>query len=149
MATNRHTIRAPAADVLAVLEQAEAYPRWVVGPREAVAVDGDWPAPGSGFVHETGRGPLRVRDRTELVRLDREAGEVELDARSGPLGRARVVIRVIERSGRSRVVLHEDAVDGPLRWLPGPARHVAIHLRNRPALRRLRRIVEARTRAAG
>jgi hypothetical protein len=147
MATNRCGIRASAADVLAILERAEAYPRWVVGPRRTVAIDGSWPAPGSGFVHETGYGPLSFRDRTELVRFDPEGGEVELEARSGPLGRAQVVIRVTDRVGRARVVLHEDALDGPLRRLPAPARHLAIHLRNRPALRRLRRLVEAEQRS--
>jgi hypothetical protein len=148
MATNRCGIRASAADVLAVLEQADAYPRWVVGPRRTVATDAGWPAPGSGFVHETGRGPLAFRDRTEVVRFDRAGGEVELEARSGPLGRALVRIRVTERGGRARVVLREQALDGPLRLLPPPARDLAIHLRNRPALRRLRRLVEADRRSA-
>jgi hypothetical protein len=144
--SNRTTIRATASDVLAVLEQASTYPRWVVGPREVVSVDADWPAPGSGFVHETGRGPLRFRDRTELVRLDRSTGEVELEARSGPLGGAWVLLQVIDLGDRARVVLHEDAIDGPLRWLPGPVRRLAIDLRNQPALRRLRRIVETEQR---
>jgi hypothetical protein len=72
MAVNRRSVDAPVADVLGVLADASAYPRWVVGPREAVAVDPAWPDPGSGFLHETGRGPFKVRDRTQVVRFDRD-----------------------------------------------------------------------------
>lgn len=144
MTTNRCTIRATASDVLAVLTRASDYPRWVVGPRETVAVDDDWPDPGSGFVHETGRGPLRFRDRTDVLRLDRDAGEIELQAGSGPLGRARVLLQVVDLGDRVRVLLHEDAIDGPLRWLPGPVRHLAIDLRNRPALLARRRRLQPR-----
>jgi hypothetical protein len=62
------------------------------------------------------------------------------------LGGAWVLLQVMDLGDRARVVLHEDAIDGPLRWLPGPVRRLAIDLRNQPALRRLRRIVEAEQR---
>jgi hypothetical protein len=145
MAVNRRTVRVPMADVLGLLADATAYPRWVVGPREAVAVDPAWPAPGSGFLHETGRGPFTVRDRTQVVRFDPDGGEIVLEAHSGPLGVALVTIRVEGEGDRTTVTLHEEALSGPLRWLPKPVRDVAIHTRNRRAVRRLARIVETGT----
>jgi hypothetical protein len=145
MAVNRCSVDAPVADVLGVLADASAYPRWVVGPREAVAVDPTWPDPGSGFLHESLRGPFAVRDRTEVVRFDRDRGEVVLEAHSGPLGVALVRITVGEAGERTRVTLEEDALSGPLRLLPKPVRDVAIHTRNRRAIRRLRRMVESGT----
>jgi hypothetical protein len=147
MAVNQRTVQAPVADVLGVLADASAYPRWVVGPREAIAVDPAWPDPGSGFRHETGRGPFKVRDRTQVVRFDRDRGEVVLEAHSGPMGVALVKIAVEERGERTVVTLEEDAISGPMRLLPKPVRDVAIHARNRRALRRLRRMVETGTRA--
>jgi hypothetical protein len=147
MAVNRRRVRAPVADVLEVLADATAYPRWVVGPREAVAVDPTWPDPGSGFLHETGRGPFTVRDRTQIVRFEPDAGEVVLEAHSGPLGVALVRITVDGQGDRTEVTVEEDTLSGPLRLLPKPVRDVAIHTRNRRAVRRLARMVETGTRA--
>ncbi len=147
MAVNRGSVHAPVADVLGVLADASAYPRWVVGPREAIAVDPGWPDAGTGFQHETGRGPFKVRDRTEIVRFDRDRGEVVLEAHSGPLGVALVKITVDEQGERTVVTLEEDALSGPMRLLPKPVRDVAIHARNRRAMRRLREMVETGTRA--
>jgi uncharacterized protein YndB with AHSA1/START domain len=147
VAINRRTMPAPPDAVLAVLSDATAYPRWVVGPREAVAVDAAWPDPGSGFVHETGRGPLRFRDRTTVVSYEPDRGHIVLEAHSGPLGTALVSVRVTPADGGSAVVLEEDAVSGPLRLLPVPLRDAAIKTRNRAALRRLRRMVRTGTRS--
>lgn len=147
MAVNRGSVHAPVADVLGVLADASAYPRWVVGPREAVAVDPGWPDAGTCFQHETGRGPFKVRDRTEVVRFDRDRGEVVLEAHSGPLGVALVKITVDGQGERTVVTLEEDALSGPMRLLPKPVRDVAIHARNRRAMRRLREMVETGTRA--
>jgi hypothetical protein len=147
MAVNRRRVDAPVADVLGVLADASAYPRWVVGPREAVAVDPAWPDPGSGFLHQTGRGPFTVRDRTQVVRFDRDRGEVVLEAHSGPMGVALVTITVAEHGDRTQVTIAEDALSGPMRLLPKPVRDVAIHIRNRRAMRRLARMVETGTRA--
>jgi hypothetical protein len=147
MAVNRGSVQAPVADVLGVLADASAYPRWVVGPREAIAVDPAWPDPGTGFQHETGRGPFTVRDRTQVVRFDRDRGEVVLEAHSGPLGVALVTITVDGQGDRTVVTLREDALSGPMRLLPKPVRDAAIHTRNRRAMRRLREMIETGTRA--
>jgi hypothetical protein len=147
MAVNRRSVHAPVADVLGVLADASAYPRWVVGPREAVAVDPAWPDPGSGFLHATGRGPFTVRDRTQVVRFDRDEGEVVLEAHSGPMGVALVTITVAGQGDGTRVTLEEDALSGPLRLLPKPVRDVVIHARNRRAMRRFARMVETGTRS--
>ncbi len=66
----------PPEAVMAVLLRAPTFPVWVVGPGRVVDVDGAWPGIGSGFTHETGRGPFKVRDRTVVQFLDEENGRI-------------------------------------------------------------------------
>lgn len=56
--------------VYAVLVDATAYPRWLVGARHIRTVDATWPEPGSGFDHTVGVGPLRIKGRTAVVAVD-------------------------------------------------------------------------------
>lgn len=144
MAMTRRTMRVEPDDVMRVLTNGDDYPRWVIGPRTTVQVDPSWPAPGASFVHETGRGPFTVRDRTEVVAFDEEAREFVLDAHTGPLGTARIVVHVHDDRGRARVELREDARSGPMRLAPAAVRDRVVDWRNRRALRRLERLAMVR-----
>lgn len=127
--------------VMSVLLRAETFPVWVVGPGRVVSIDQDWPGIGSGFVHETGRGPLRVRDRTEVQHLDAEGGRITLLAMFRPAGRAAIQIHVVAHGTGSRIVMHERPISGPGSWLPTPLYRPALHVRNVLSLRRLERLV--------
>jgi hypothetical protein len=131
----------PPEAVMAVLLRAPTFPVWVVGPGRVIDVDPSWPAVGSGFTHETGRGPLTVRDRTTLQHLDAEHGRITLLAYVRPAGQASIQIHVTPRGNGSRVVMHERPVAGPGSWLPQPLYRPALRLRNEISLRRLERLV--------
>jgi hypothetical protein len=128
-------------EVMSVLLRATTFPVWVVGPGRVVDIDPAWPAVESGFTHETGRGPLTLRDRTVVKHVDREGGRLTLLALTRPLGEALVQLHVTPRGSGSRVVMHERPVGGPGSWLPQPLYRPALHARNVISLRRLERLV--------
>jgi hypothetical protein len=142
---------APVGAVMAILLRAETFPVWVVGPGRVVSIDPDWPGVGSGFTHETGRGPLKVRDRTVLEHLDADGGRISLHAMFRPAGRAAIQIHVRPRGeAGSRVVMHERPISGPGSWLPQSLYRPALYARNVVSLLRLERLVRnAPTKDAG
>lgn len=127
--------------VMAMLLRAEAFPIWTVGPGRVVVVDADWPGVGSGFVHETGRGPMRLRDRTTVQHVDADGGRITLLAEVRPFGGATIQLHVSAHGAGSRVVMHERPVSGPGSWLPQPLYRPTLVARNLVALRRLERLV--------
>lgn len=142
MATVSVHVDATKEQVLALLKRAEVYPRWVIGTRRVVAVDPDWPAPGSSFTHEFGAGPLVGHDRTRVMSLDEEAGELTLDARARPAGRARVHLHVTPCQDGTLVTLDEQPAAGPLALVPGVLMEPLTWLRNRRSLARLQSMAE-------
>lgn len=56
--------------VFGELVDAEHYPTWLVGARQVSVDDPRWPAPGSGFHHEVGAGPIDVHDSTSVVGME-------------------------------------------------------------------------------
>lgn len=132
---------APPGAVMAVLLRAETFPVWVVGPGRVVSIDGDWPGVGSGFTHETGRGPFKLRDRTTVQHIDAEGGRLTLHAMFRPAGRAAIQLHVTARGDGSRVVMHERPISGPGSWLPQGLYDPTLRLRNVVALWRLERLV--------
>lgn len=134
-------IPAPPGAVMAILLRAETFPIWTVGPGRVVIVDADWPGVGSGFTHETGRGPLRLRDRTTVQHVDAAGGRLTLLADVRPVGSAVVQLHVTAQGDGSRVVMHERPVSGPGSWLPQPLYRPTLAARNLVALRRLERLV--------
>lgn len=140
MARNHTLIEASRPDVWSVLEDAYAYPRWVVGTDRTVDVDPHWPAPGSAFRVHIAFGHVDETRVREILPGER----IVLDAAANVLGPARVTITLAEEPGGTRVTLVEDPAGKatPLRLLP-PV-HLAIRLRNVESLRRLRQIVVSR-----
>lgn len=139
--TVTRNIPAPPGAVMAILLRAETFPIWTVGPGRVVIVDADWPGVGSGFTHETGRGPLRLRDRTTIQHVDAAGGRLTLRADVRPVGSAIVQLHVSSQGDGSRVVMHERPVSGPGAWLPQPLYRPMLAARNLVALRRLERLV--------
>jgi hypothetical protein len=127
--------------VMAVLLRAETFPVWVVGPGRVVAIDDSWPGVGSGFTHETGRGPFKLRDRTTVQHVDPDGRRISLLAHVRPAGSAAIQLHVRARGAGSRVVLHERPISGPGAWLPQPLYRPALRVRNVVALWRLERLV--------
>src|SRR3954454_22083271 len=93
MAHNSIRTCAPPDAVFDVLDDACAYPRWVVGARRVRAVDPSWPNPGSRFHHALGTEAGELHDSSKVLERDRP-NRLVLEVRFRPVGVARVDIRV-------------------------------------------------------
>ena len=115
MAKNSIRMRAEPETVFDVLDNAYAYPRWVVGARRVRGVDPSWPAVGSRFHHAVGTAAGELHDSSQVIQRDRPH-QMVLEVRFRPTGVARVEIRVAPGSAGStiNVVSSADAPWGPL-----------------------------------
>jgi uncharacterized protein YndB with AHSA1/START domain len=141
MATTRAQIKASADEVFAALANPENYGDWVVGSDTIREADPEWPKVGSRFHHRVGFGLLKVNDHTEVLEVD-PPHRLVMHARARPLGTANVTMLLAERDGGTDVTMIEVAGDPLSRLALNRLTDPLIHLRNREALRRLKRIVE-------
>jgi hypothetical protein len=141
----RNTIRTTASPdaVFAVLDDACAYPRWVVGARRIRAVDASWPAVGSKFHHALGTEGAELHDSSKVIDRD-PPRHLLLEVRFRPTGVAKVDIRVDGDAGGSVVAMEEIPTGGALSHVPNAIVDPLLTIRNAVSLRRLRREVEAR-----
>lgn len=146
MATVSLRMQASPDDVFDVLDDACAYPRWVIGARRIRAVDPDWPEVGSRFHHAIGTAAGELHDSSQIVERDRPRRFV-LEARFRPPGAACVAVDVEPIEGGVVVHLGETVVGGPLTSVPQLLLEPLITLRNAFAIRRLRRVVTRRAAA--
>jgi uncharacterized protein YndB with AHSA1/START domain len=126
-----------------VLSDGWLYPLWVVGASRMREVDENWPAVGSKLHHSVGVWPALLDDDTEVTDAE-PLRMLALRARAWPFGEAAVVVRLAEHGGGTRVVMEEDAVSGPGKLVPQPARAPGLKWRNVEALRRLSYLAERR-----
>lgn len=132
--------------VFAVLADPWVYPTWVVGASRLRAADPSYPRPGSRLHHSVGVWPLVLDDETVVETCD-PPHRMVLEAKTRPIGKARVIIDVKPRGAGCVVRMEEYAISGPARLIPRPLADLALHIRNIEALRRLEYV--ARGRAAG
>src|ERR1700760_4839476 len=117
MSRNQINVSASPEAVFEVLDDAEAYPDWVVGARRLRRVDADWPNEGSEFHHAVGVAGAELHDSTEVlehVPLHR----IVLEVRFRPTGTARVEVTVERTDDGSVVIMEEHPDSGPVSWLP-------------------------------
>ena len=141
MAQNSILIRAEPDAVFDVLEDAYAYPRWVVGARRIRAVDPEWPAVGSRFHHAIGNAAGELHDLSKVLENHRPRSLV-LEVRFRPTGVARVEIRVAATEPGSLVIIDETPTEGPAALLPKFVTGPLLMIRNAISLQRLRHEVE-------
>ncbi|HET6793899.1 MAG TPA: SRPBCC family protein [Acidimicrobiales bacterium] len=131
--------------VWAVLADGWAYSDWVIGTRQILDVDDDWPGEGSSLRFEAGVGPVTVRDRT-FVRISEPPGRLELEARALPVGTLRISIEVMPWGDEALVVIDEHPLRGPSLLMENPLVEGILTLRNRRMVRKLAQLVERRAR---
>ena len=143
MSRNSITVSASPEAVFAVLDDAHAYPRWVVGARRVRRVDPNWPAVGSRFHHAIGTAAGELHDSSKV--LERQPPDrIVLEVRFRPTGVANVEIDV-ERDGENSIVtIAESPTSGPVSHLPGFITDPLLFARNALALQRLRHEIERR-----
>lgn len=146
MAVNHRLMAATPEQVWEVLSDGWLYPLWVVGASRMRDVDASWPAPGAELHHSVGTWPLLIDDTTEVIEAD-PGRLLRLHARAWPSGTAAVTIRLQASGAGTEVTIEEDAVAGPARLMPRPARTPILNWRNVETLRRLGFIVERRPRS--
>jgi uncharacterized protein YndB with AHSA1/START domain len=134
-------IAVPPERVFEVLADPEAYADWVVGCSEIRDADPAWPAVGARFHHRVGVRPLRVKDHTEVIGVDRPT-RLKMHARARPVGTACVELVLAAEAGGTLVTMHETAGDRLSLVAINPLTEWIIHLRNTESLRRLKRIAE-------
>jgi hypothetical protein len=147
MTKNSIVVDALADDVFDALDDAYAYPRWVVGARRIRWVDAAWPAVGSRFHHAVGTFVAELHDSTLVVARERPR-LIELEVRFRPTGVARVQIVVDAAAHGTLVTLYETPTSGPVLRIPRFVRDPALSARNALSLRRFRRLVERRASGA-
>lgn len=136
MAKNVRIIRCSPEAVFAVLRDGWLYPTWVVGASRMRKQEADWPAVGTRLHHSFGVWPLVVDDVTTSMEWDPPRSLV-IQPEGWPLGAARVALTVEPHARGCRVTMVEDAVSGPMTYVPGFLMQPLIWVRNREALRRL------------
>lgn len=129
-------------DVFVVLDDACAYPRWVVGARRIRAVDPDWPSVGARFHHAVGPPVGELHDFSRILQRD-PPHHLRLEVRLRPIGEAIVDLRVAAGDEGTRIEMCEQPTAGPVAWVPGAALNPLLWVRNQLSLRRLRRAVQA------
>ena len=143
MARNRISVTASPEAVFEVLDDADAYPRWVVGARRMRRVDPSWPQEGSEFHHAIGLPGAELHDSTEVLEhVPRH--RIVLEVRFRPTGTARVEIVVDTTDDGTVVTMDETPDSGPVSWLPSFVTDPLLHARNAWSLQRLRHEVEQR-----
>jgi hypothetical protein len=141
MSRNRVHVRATPEAVFDVLDDACAYPRWVVGARRVRAVDPSWPHVGARFHHAIGAPGAELHDSSKVLVRDRPR-DLSLEVRFRPTGVARVDIYVTPTEDGCEVTLDEVPTEGPAKRLPRPVVEALLSARNALSLRRLRREAE-------
>lgn len=143
MSRNERTIDATTDQVWDVLADGWLYPLWVVGASRMRDVDAGWPAVGTRLHHSVGAWPALLDDTTEVLEVT-PGHRLKVRARAWPSGAAHVDLHLEAVGTSTRVVIEEDAVSGPGRLVPSPARQPLLAWRNVETLRRLALLAERR-----
>lgn len=146
MATVRREVKASCDAVWRVLSDGWLYPSWVVGASRMREVAASWPAVGAELHHSVGTWPALLDDTTQVTGSV-PGKELVLRALGRPLGKAEIRIS-LEPAGEDTcvVVLEEDVISGPGRYLPLPLRAPLIATRNVETLQRLAYLAEGGSR---
>jgi uncharacterized protein YndB with AHSA1/START domain len=136
-------IAAPRQRVWEVMADGWSYSQWVVGNSRMRAVDNDWPAPGSRILHSIGVWPAVIDDETVVLSCTPQE-ELVLLAKLGPLGAARITLRLSDIPEGCRVEMAEVAAEGPMRFIPDRLQLTGIWPRNRECAWRLANLAEER-----
>ncbi|GAA2417110.1 SRPBCC family protein [Streptomyces glaucosporus] len=124
-----------------VLADADQYQKWVVGTRSTHEAEGDWPGVGASLRYEIGMGPLTVQGHT-VVRVCEPPDRLELEASAGRLGTARIAVRLTPWGEGTLITMDEHPLRGTVARLHTAPVDVALQLRHRLMLTRLRNVVE-------
>ncbi|GAA3436303.1 SRPBCC family protein [Kutzneria kofuensis] len=140
------TVEVSPEHVFAVLADGWSYAGWVVGNSHIREVDPEWPAAGTRIHHSAGLWPLQFNDWTEVTAVAPDR-MIELRARLWPFGVARIRFDLTPTANGTRIVMGEQATEGPAALMPTAVQAVLLRPRNREALSRLADLAGGRARS--
>jgi uncharacterized protein YndB with AHSA1/START domain len=144
MSLTTHEVDSPPEAVFAVLADPDSYGHWVVGSKEILAAEGNWPTAGATFHHTQGTVGINLKDTTSVVEAQ-PPHHLVLEVRARPW-----IVSVVELSleavgqGRTRVRMYEHPTGGLARRVWNPVLDRLMHTRNAESLRRLGRLAAER-----
>ncbi|MET7656265.1 MULTISPECIES: SRPBCC family protein [unclassified Streptomyces] len=148
MAVRHRLIKASPRTVWGVLADGDRYAEWVVGPSSSQQVEGDWPQVDATIAYEIRLGPVSLTNET-VVRRCQEPEALELEARAGVLGTARIAFELRPWGRHCLVILDEHPLQGVGGLLHNAGVEVVTQIRHRALLGRLAKVCEAEARAEG
>lgn len=141
MTENEWLIRAPVADVFAILADGWTYAAWVVGASRVRDVEEGFPQPGRSLHHSVGIWPLVIDDTTTVQQYE-PLRFLQLRVRAWPTGEGQVEFVATDRDGYCHLIMREEAVKGPAAALPHSLLVPILSARNHETLRRLALLAE-------
>ncbi|WAL93099.1 SRPBCC family protein [Streptomyces sp. Je 1-369] len=141
MARRHRLITVSPATVWSVLADGSRYAQWVVGTASSQPVRGHWPQVGAALEYEVRLGPLRATNET-VVRRCQEGTILELEAKAGPLGTARIALEVRPWGEHCLVTVDEHPLRGAAGALHNTLVEALVQVRHRAMLARLARVCE-------
>lgn len=129
--------------VWSVLADGWSYADWVVGTQEIHHVDAEWPQEGAEIQYSVGVGRLTFEDTT-TVRINQHMHQLQMEARAGKLGTARISIEVLPWGDDTVVVIDEHPLTGPGERWHNLAVDGLLRVRNKRMLRNLSKVVLTR-----
>ncbi|MFG1815274.1 SRPBCC family protein [Kribbella sp. NPDC049174] len=141
MAENEWLIRAPVAEVFAILTDGWTYAAWVAGASRVRAVEEGFPQPGYSLHHSVGVWPLVIDDSTTVLQYE-PLRFLQLRVRAWPTGEGQVEFVATDRGGDCHLVMREQAVKGPAAAVPQSLIDPILRIRNHETLRRLALLAE-------
>ncbi|MES4891188.1 SRPBCC family protein [Streptomyces sp. NPDC096012] len=136
MAVRHRLIKASPAAVWEVLADGSRYADWVVGTASSQPKRGRWPQEEASIEYEIRLGPFRLGNET-IVRRCRAGSVLELEAKAGFLGTARIAIELREWGRYCLVIVDEHPLQGAGGMLHNAGFEALIQLRHRAMLARL------------
>ncbi|MEU0226931.1 SRPBCC family protein [Streptomyces sp. NPDC006284] len=142
MAVRHRLVQASPQAVWDVLADGNEYADWVVGTSDVTPKSGRWPEVGATIEYEVRLGPVRLQNES-VVRRCEPGSVLEIEAKAGVLGTARIAIELRPWGEQCLVIVDEHPLRGPGGLLHNVGVEALIQVRHRAMLARLAKLCEA------
>ena len=136
----------PPSQVWELLSDGPSYQHWVTGTQQVLDVDPAWPEAGARLRVRVGVGPLTLDDVC-VVRICQPQQRLELEAKAGRFGAARIAMELIAWGEYTLLILDWHPLRGPGTRMHGVPMDYFIGIRNGMMLTKLARIAVRRYKA--
>ncbi|QJT06109.1 SRPBCC family protein [Streptomyces asoensis] len=145
MAVRHQLVKASPQAVWDVLADGDRYAEWVVGTSSTREMTGEWPHVDAKIAYAVRVGPVSLANET-VVRRCEEPDVLELEARAGVLGTARIAFELRPWGRHCLVILDEHPLQGVGGLLHNAGVEVVTQIRHRALLGRLAKVCESEAR---